>query len=228
LVVLCAVAQAYTRFEDGYADVVWNNLTGWSSYQSVKMGVEQGPDQLYGMLTNEYYDTRGTRLLYQYNTQGTTLGIGYRHWFPGKHFFGTVSVGEGVVGANAGRFDLRMGFAGYDAWEQEKTKRFTDLYGEYFYVGRASDTFASVRYRPGITLLKDETGRLWMYGVGQLWLSGTGENGTDNRLEVGPGIGYVYRGRVSFNFDLREGYVLRGTTTQRSYFNPTIVLAGNF
>ena len=252
LLSLCAGALAYPRFVEGYADGEWNNLTGWSSTQDVKVGIqhgdaEQGPlDQGYVTLLNEWYDTGGTRLqTSQSSTQGTTVALGYRHWFPGKEFYGSVTAGESVLGPNAGHIDFRAGFAGYNAWEQVKgeseqtTKarypHYTDLYGEIFYLSLAKDTFATARYRPGFILLQDkdelsgeENGRLWLYGVGQLWASGTGTNGADNRLEAGIGIGYVFHAHLDLNFDLREGDVFRGTTPERTYFNPTVVVAGNF
>ena len=218
-------ADAYHVLE-GYADACWNNLTGYSSYQHVRLGTRTGDEEFNLSLRNEWYDTRGTRLPYQYNEQGTTIGAGYRHWFPGNKFFGEVSTGVGVLGANSGRLDFRSGFAGYNAWESGK--RFTDLYGELYYVGRALDTFGSLRFRPGHILHQDTRGRLWAYGVGLLSASGTGANGTDNRIEAGAGLGYLFHGTMTANIELREGYAYRGTITSRSYFNPTAVVAGNF
>ncbi len=226
ILLLASTAFAGQRFEEFYGDVVWSKLTGFSGYDSYKSGIRDKQVDYFLNIKNEWSDTHGTDLPYQYQIQGFSAGVGGRYWFPGNKFFGTVSVGEGVSGKNTGRFDFRTGFAGYNAWQQQQ--RFTDLYGELFWVGLAGDSYLNLRFRPGKIVHQDETGRLWLYGVGQLWASGTGSNGTENRVEAGIGAGYTYAGMFSVNLELRGGDAFRGTITHRTYFNPTVVISGGF
>lgn len=223
----CAgLASTAEQFSDLYTDAVWSNLTGASTFQSARVGARSGQNEYYLSAKNEWYDTRGTRLSYQASAQGATVGVGYRRWLLGRELFAAVSAGTGVVGANAGRSDARVGLAGYTQWELGQ--RFTDLYGELFWVERADDAFLSLRLRPGMVLHRDRQGRLWLYAVGQCWASGTGESGTDNRVEAGSGLGYVYQGKVSLNIEARGGRAYRGQITERSYWNPMLIVAANF
>lgn len=221
---LGAVAGAATPYHDFYADAVWNDLTGFSTMQSARAGLRAGANDYYLYLKNEYYDTTGTDLPFQESAEGTGVGVGYRYWFPGNHLFATVSGGVNVAGKHEGEGELRAGLAGYNAWEAGK--HYTDLYGELFWVERAEDTLLNIRYRPGITLKRDDDGRLWTYGVGQLWASGSGDYGTENRAEAGIGLGYISDHGWSASVELREGYSYRGNIDDKAYFNPTIVLAG--
>ncbi|MHB9134712.1 MAG: hypothetical protein ACYDBB_26875 [Armatimonadota bacterium] len=225
LATACVLAAAVPRpFSDLYADTSWNDLTGFSTYVNARTGVRNGHNDYFVYLRNETYDTRGTDLPFREQSAGTSVGVGYRYWFPGERIFGTVTAGVTVAGSHSGEADLRAGFAGYDAWE--RGKHYSDLYGEVFWVERADDVLMTVRARPGITLRRDANGRLWTYGVGQGWASAGGDAGTENRVEAGVGLGYISDHGWSASAELRAGYAYRGEITDRTYLNPTITLAG--
>jgi hypothetical protein len=229
LVLVLAVASplvAAPTFQEGYADAVWSNLTGFSSYQRYTTGVRRGSTDYYLSLKNEWYSTKGTNLPFQYSARGTDVGVGLRYWFPGRYLSGAVSLAHGVAGANEGQSDFRAGLVGYRQWEHQR--RVNEVYGELTWVERADDLFLSVRARPGLVLNQTASGRLWAYGVGQVWASGQGENGTENRVEAGVGLGYLYRGQYTANLELRAGHSFSGTITERDYFNPMVIVAGNF
>ena len=223
---LSMMAFAGERFEDVYAEAVWSDLTGLSSIQSARVGTRNGNTDLYLTLRNEWYDTMGTDLPFQYRARGSSVGVGVRQWILNRRATIGVSVGKVIDGPEPERLDVRAGMAGYDSWEDGK--RFTDLYGELFWVSRADDAFLYLRYRPGLTLRRDENGRLWVYGVGALWASGEGDLGTENRVEGGIGLGYIYHDHLTANLELRAGHSYSGTVSDRNYLNPTVVVAGNF
>ena len=77
-------------------------------------------------------------------------------------------------------------------------------------------------------LLKNNTGTLTNYGVAQLFASGSGDIGTENRIEGGFGLGYLFDKAISLNVEMRAGYAYRGIITNRAYLNPMIVLSGSF
>ncbi len=224
IVGLLATAQAARSFQDLYADVVWENLTGLSSFQNYRLGWRDGAWEYYGFIKNEWANTHGTALP-QDESRGLTPGVGIRYWCPGHKMFLTTSYGECVLGSNVGREDFRVGAAGYDAWTHQR--RFTDLYGELFWVQYAQDAFLNLRLRPGLILRQRKNEQLWVYGVGQLWASGTGDNGTENRAEIGVGVGCIAWNRVSANFDFRVGDAFSGTIPHRHYINPMFVIATN-
>jgi len=219
-----AAAQQPEFFRDVYADAVYNRLTGFSTSQIARVGFKKGQDDLHVLFRNETFDTRGTDLPFQYAARGTSVALGYRHWFPGNRMFGTISYGTGLAGTIKDKADFRAGFAGYTDWSNGRN--FTDLYGDLFYVGVAKDTYLNLRIRPGRILRQDKDGRLWVYGVGQLFAAGSGARGTENRVEAGLGIGYLFRGKVTLNLEMRGGYAYRGDISKRTYLNPTIILAG--
>jgi hypothetical protein len=220
-----ALAQ-WKPFYDGYADVTWSRLTGSSTFLHLRGGFEKGQHQVFAFGRNETYDTRGTDLPFQYSARGTTVGVGYRYWLPGRQWFLSVTEGIGLDEANRKRNDFRVGGAGFTEWWKNEMC-VTDLYAEIFYVGRAEDVFASARVRPGKVLRRFEGGRLWAYGVGQGYISGKGTSGTENRVEAGMGLGYIFKNRFTLNAEIRRGYSFRGTISERGYWNPVIFLAGN-
>jgi len=226
LLVAAGIAFAGTRYSEAYADAVWSDLTGLSSSQSVQVGTKNGKTNLYLSLRNEWYDTTGTDLPFQYQARGTSIGAGIGRRVLNDRIVMSLSVGKVIDGPDPGKVDVRAGVSGYDSWEQDKC--FTDLYGELTWVSRADDAFLYARYRPGVTLKRDEDGRLWAYGVGALWASGEGDIGTENRVEAGVGIGYIYHDHLTANIDLRAGHSFSGAISDRNYFNPMIILAGNF
>ena len=225
-----SIAFAGVPFSAFYGDAAWSNLTGASTYDSYLSGISVKETDYYLSVKSEWSDTHGTTLPYQSELDGITVGCGAREWFYRHHFFAGVSLGEGVIGQWSGHPDLRIGGAGGNAWEHGK--RYTDLYSELFYVSRANDSSLFLRYRPGLKLTQHhEDSRFWVYGISELWASGRGLYGTENRIEVGPGLGYIfYSGAagLSANLDLCGGYSYRGSIPHRSYFNPTITVAGGF
>lgn len=226
------IEQTQTRsdskyFYELYADAVWSRLTGKSTTQLLRAGYKFGFNQdIHFYFRNEQQDTTGTDLAYQYNLRGTYAGVGYRLWFPGNKAYFTTSWSVGISGVNQKQNDIRAGVAGYDEWSSEKFV--TDVYGDCFYVDLAKDTYASLRFRPGRILSRDQNGRLWAYGILQGYASGKGVNGTENRIETGLGLGYLVGGKVTFNAEMRYGYSFRGTITDQRYWNPTFLIAGFF
>jgi hypothetical protein len=221
-----AVAAQAARFDDLYVEAVWSDLTGFSTAQQYTAGLRNGNTDLYLLAKNETFDTTGTNLPFQYSARGATIGVGARQWGLNHRAYLGISAGKAIDGPDTDKIDFRAGGAGYNNWEQGK--RFSDLYGELFYISRADDTFLNVRYRPGLTLHRDENGRLWTYLVGQVWAAANSDLGTENRVELGPGIGYIYRGYITVNLDLRAGHSFHGTITDKDYFNPVVSVAGNF
>ncbi|MHB9024719.1 MAG: hypothetical protein ACYC7E_11190 [Armatimonadota bacterium] len=223
LTVLAAHALPYTSY---YGEVVWSDLTGASSSHLLRVGLRDGPSDYHLFVRNDWFDTTGTDLPFQYSVRGTTVGIGYRYWFPGDYLYATVMVGSVVEGDFEGETDVRAGFAGYREWLHGT--RVSDLYGDLTWYSRAEDVFLNLRYRPGVILNQTDDGRLWAYGVGQVWASGEGNSGTDNRVEAGIGLGYLYKGKVTINAELRAGYSYRGAISDRTFVNPVVFIAGGF
>lgn len=211
-------------FTEVYADFAQTNLLGSSSFSRVRFGWEKDNIDYYGLINYQWANTNGSQLPYQYLFQGTSVGVGVRYWFPKKYMTAIIEYSRGVTGDVENENTLEAGFVGYRSFEKEK--EFSDIYGQFLWVSNYSDVFLNVRYRPGITLMHNSTSRLWAYIVGEIWASGQEENGTDNRIEVGPGIGYLFlNGHMSANFDLRFGHSFRGAITKENYFNPTFVLS---
>ena len=212
--------------KEGYFDAGYEKLIGVFSTQILRYGIRYGQDDLHVYVRNETLDTRGTGLPYPQAVQGSSVGLEYRHWFPGNQMFACISIGDGVGGLNQGKTDVRYGLVGYTNWVHNSW--FSDFYGELFYIALAGDTFLDARLRSGRIWHKDKQGYVWGYVVGQFWASGQDETGTENRMEAGLGIGYVFKNAISLNFELRGGYSYRGETNEKTYFNPTIILSGGF
>lgn len=222
--VLCRAGGQYV---ESYSDGMWSNLVGLSSSISIQTGIRHGRTNVYLSFNNDRVNTEGTNLPYEYRYQGVSLSAGIRQWLPGRRIYGKISYSVGVAGDNAGDENLKIGSAGYHAWERKRA--YTDLYGELFWVQRADDAFLMLRLRPGVTLHRKADSRLWTYAIAQLWASGKGENGVENRVESGAGLGYLFGGgRSTLNFELRAGHVYRGTITDRDYYNPVVLLATGF
>ena len=215
---------------EGYFDAGYERLIGTFSTQMLRYGVRYGDDDIHLYIRNETLDTRGTGLPYPQAVVGTSVGLEARHWFPGNKMYAVVSMGDGVGGLNQGKTDTRYGLAGYTSWANDRW--FGDLYGELFYIALAGDTFFDWRLRSGrkIKIYKDRS-YLWDYVVGQFWVSGQTESGTENRMEFGPGIGYMFRDAISVNLELRAGYAFRTGIDDggdRVYWNPTFIIAGGW
>jgi len=216
--------------EEGYFDLGYEKLIGTFSDQILRYGVRYGDDDLHVYVRNSTLDTRGTGLPYPQVVTGLSAGVEARHWFPGNKMYVCVSVGDGISGFNKDKTDTRVGMVGYTNWRHEKW--FSDFYGELFYIALASDTFLDWRIRSGQILkeYKDQS-YLWAYVVGQFWAAGTTVSGTENRMEFGPGIGYMFRNAVSVNFEMRAGYAFNGVVDDgghHAYWNPTLIIAGGF
>ncbi|MDR3689825.1 MAG: hypothetical protein P4L46_10635 [Fimbriimonas sp.] len=211
--------------ESGYFDAGYEKLIGVFSDQIIHAGVRYGQDDLTGFFRNTTLDTRGTGLPYPQAVQGTTIGIAARHWFPGNQMFATVETGDTIAGPFSGRTDTRYGMVGYTNWTHDKA--FTDVYGELFYIALQSDTFADLRFRSGQILTKDKDGNyFWLYLVGQGWISGRDTVGTENRVEAGPGLAYVFKKlNLSVNLEMRGGYSFKGSIPDKSFFNPTLIVS---
>ena len=216
----------FKLFYDVYGDATWSKLTGSANYQQVRYGLRQDDLDLYVYGRNESFDTSGSNLPVQFSGRGSEVGVGARYWFMNRKLFVMATAGKSISGANKDNSVYRVGIVGYD--EISNGRFFTDMYGEYVYVNLADDAFLNLRVRPGIVLNKTKDGRLWAYGLGQLWMSGKGNNGTENRIETGLGLGYVFGGMATVNFELRVGYSFRGTITDKTYFNPALVFAIGF
>ena len=228
IALLCGLALALhaVPVHSLYVDGVWSNLTGLSSSQTLRTGQRQGALEYHLYVTNEWYSTRGTDLPFQYEARGATVGVGARYWLPGNRVFLGASVGEVLTGANEGQTAARVGLAGYQEWQRDQ--RLTTLYGDLTCVRLADDTFLNVIGRHGRILRQDATGRWWIYGVGQLYASGQGANGTENRGELGLGVGTLYRGHLAAFLEARGGYSFRGAISERAYWNPTLIVAGSY
>lgn len=215
--------------EEGYFDAGYERLLGSFSTQILRYGVRYGQDDLHMYFKNQTLNTNGTGLPYPQAVTGTSVGVEARHWFPGDKIYASVSMGEGISGLDSHQADFRYGAAGYTSWANGRW--FSDLYGELFYIALAGDTFLDARIRSGQKFHVDKTGYWWHYVVGQFWVSGQVESPTENRAEVGWGVGYVFQNAISINFELRGGYAYRSGVDQgndRAYFNPTIILSGGF
>jgi hypothetical protein len=193
----------------------------------LRYGVRSGQHDVHAFFRNETLDTTGSDLPFRSVVQGTSIGAAYRYWFPGNLMFATIQYGRIIGGTDReDKDDLRVGLAGYTNSFSERY--FSDLYGDFFYVDLAEDTFLSARVRNGLVLNRSQDGVLTGYTLGQVFASGKGQNGSENRLEIGFGVGYTYRNLVSANLELRAGYAFRGTINDRSYLNPQFVISGGF
>ena len=225
LLLLLCVSQAFAvPFRDIYADAAWSDLTGLSSSQHFTWGSRDGDFATFVSLKNEWFDTRGTDLPFQYSARGSRVGVGGRYWFAENKMHASASTSYVFAGFNEGKMDNRVAVVGYDQWEQGK--RYSDLYGDLAWVDLADDVFLNVRLRKGTILARDEQKRIWVYGLGQVYASGSGDNGTENRLETGIGVGYIWRGQISANLDLRVGHSFQGDISDKDYFNPMLVISG--
>jgi len=221
-------APKWTFVKTGYFDVGYEKLIGLFSDQVVHGGVRYGQDDLTVFFRNTTLDTRGTGQPYPQTVQGTTIGLEARHWFPKNQMFATVQMGDTIAGPFLHRTDTRYGLVGYTNWTSKSS--FNDVYGELFYIAIQEDTFFDIRFRSGNILAKDKDGNyFWLYLVGQGWASGQATSGTENRVEAGPGIAYVFkRLNLSVNLELREGYSFRGPITNKVFFNPTLIVTAGF
>ena len=213
-------------FYEVYADAVSQKLTGFSTLQLLRAGYRYGQFDVHALVRNEQFDTKGTNLPFQFAARGTSAGLGVRYWMPGNKAWVTASYARGVSGFVQGKNDIRLGGAGYDAWQSDKY--FTDVYADVFYVDLAKDTFGTLRFRPGYILSKTGGNMLWAYGIAHGFVSGKGKNGVENRVEGGVGLGYRLGSNISINAEYRLGYVFRGEINQKRYTNPTIFIAGFF
>ncbi len=220
--------QTLKFIESGYFDLGYEKLIGLFSDAIVHGGVAYGDDDLTAFGRYSSLDTRGTGLPYPQAVTGTTVGFEARHWFPKHQMFATFQMGDTLSGPNKGKTDTRYGLVGYTNWVYEKW--FSDVYGELFYIPIAGDTFLDIRFRSGQTLMKDKDGNyFWLYVVGQGWAAGQGVSGTENRVEAGPGIAYVYKKlALSVNLEMRGGYSFRGPIPNPVYFNPTLIISSGF
>jgi len=210
-----------------YSEAVYNRLTGTSTAIIGRYGYRYGQHEIHGFFRNETFDSRWPPPPALCASRGGVAGVGYRYYFgPQDKAFFTASAGAGILGENVGKPDYRIGLVFGDFWE--KGKAVGDLYAEAFWVSRADDALATVRVRPGTILHRDENGRLWAYGVGQMWASQKRKSGTENRVEVGAGLGYVYKGMLSFNLEFRGGYQFAGEPSSRAYTTPWITISGGF
>ncbi|MGV3614946.1 MAG: hypothetical protein ACO1SV_06385 [Fimbriimonas sp.] len=218
--------KPYRTFFEGYFDAGVSDLIGTFSTQVLRYGVRSGQHDVHAFVRNETLDTTGTDLPFRAIVQGTSLGAAYRYWFPGNKLFATAQYGRIVAGNNKGKDDVRVGLAGFTNSSSEKF--FNDLYGDFFYIDIAKDTFLSARIRSGYIIDRPRDGVLTAYAVGQGFASGKGLSGTENRVEAGVGLGYVYKGMFSANLELRAGYAFRGTINERTYINPQFIISGGF
>jgi hypothetical protein len=218
--------KKYRTFFEGYFDAGASDLIGLFSTQVLRYGIRSGQHDVHAFVRNETLDTTGTDLPFRAIVQGTSVGAAYRYWFPENKIFATIQYGRIIGGDNRNRDDVRVGLAGFTGSQSEKW--FNDIYADFFYIELAKDTFLSARHRNGLILNRSQDGVLTTYLVGQVFASGKGQNGTENRLEGGFGIGYTYRNLISANLELRAGYAYRGTINERSYLNPQFVISGGF
>ena len=215
------------KFVEGlYFDAGAEDLIGTFTTLVARAGVRYNDDELDVYFRNETLDTRGTNLPFQSVIAGASAGVAYRHYFLKDHVFFTASDGSYFSGPNSGKGDFRLGLVGQFDWRNEKV--FTDIYTDLFYIDLVKDTILTGRIRSGVIVLKNKTGQVIGYGVAQMFASGSGSEGTENRVEAGFGVGYIFQGHISLNVELRAGYAYRGLIDNRAYLNPMIVLSGGF
>lgn len=216
--------------EEGYFDAGYEKLIGTFTDQVLRYGVRYGQDDLHLYARNSTLDTRGTGLPYPQVVTGLSVGLEARHWFPGNNSYAVGSIGDGLSGYDQGKTDVRYGLVGY--WDWANNRWFSDFYGELFYIALATDTFFDWRLRSGRKwkVYKDKS-YLWGYWVGQFWVSGKQESAPEDRVEFGPGIGYMFREAISINLEMRAGYAFEGgvdASNERIYWNPTLIIAGGW
>jgi len=209
-------------------DAGYEKLLGTFSDVILRGGIRYGQTDFTAYFRTDTLDTRGTALLYPQQVTGSSVGLELRQWFPSNKMYATVSMGQGIGGYNEGRTDTRYGLVGYADWKNGSWV--SDVYGELFYIALADDTFLDARFRSGRSLFKDSKGSyVWVYAVGQFWASGKATTGTENRVEAGPGIAYIYKPwNLSINIEAREGYSFRGPIPSPFYFNPTLIISTGF
>lgn len=200
-----------------------------------RAGLRCDQHEVHVYFRNETLDTRGTNLAYTSVIQGSSVGVDYRFWFIPNHAFFTVSDGRYLSGPNKNLNDPRAGVVGEFGWgrpyarDTGKLGTFTDIYTDAFYVDLVKDTFFSGRFRSGIVPFENNMGEVQAYGVLQAFASGTGTNGSENRIESGLGLGYLFlQKHVSLNVEMRGGYSFRGSINRRTYLNPLVILSGSF
>lgn len=224
--------RSYQPFFEGYFDAGASDLIGLFSTQVLRYGIRSGQHDVHAFFRNETLDTTGTDLPFRAIVQGTSVGAAYRYWFPDNKIYATFQYGRIFSGTNEDKDDIRVGLAGYTGNRSEKW--FSDVYGDFFYIDLAKDTFMSARVRNGLVLNSRRDSTLTGYVVGQAFASGKGQNGTENRVEAGFGVGYTFlnvlspRGAISANLELRAGYAFRGTINDRTYLNPQFIISGGF
>ena len=215
---------------EGYFDLGYEKLIGEFADAQLRFGARYGQDEVDSYVKESWLDTIGSGLPYPQAITGLSVGVDYRHWFPGNQMYAIVSLGYGLSGYDQNLPDFRYGLAGYTSWKHDRWN--ADFYGELFYVALADDTFLDGRLRAGRIWKQYKDGSfLWGYWVGQFWVSGQVESPTENRMEFGPGIGYQLKEALSVTFELRGGYTFRSDLYSdggRTYFNPTLIIAGGF
>ncbi len=228
-------------FEEGYADTVWSHRFGYSALAQYTIGLTDGSNDVFLHATYDWATTSGSSVPYQSSQSGAILWVGARHWFFNHSTWLGALYGWGLTEDRRGNYELRLGGAGFwENWDDPLYRAHgwrRETYGEAFWVEPISDGFFMARHRYGPVLAEFKKGYVWAYGVGQLNLSVSGDNGADNRLEAGIGIGYLrpftmgkYACRFTANAELREGTTLRGDTggMTHTYFTPWLGLAVGF
>jgi hypothetical protein len=209
-----------------YFDAGAEDLIGTFTTLVLRAGERYYDDELDVYFRNETLDTVGTNLPFQQVISGASVGADWRHWFLKNHVFFTVSDGYYLSGPYKDNWDFRVGAVGSFGWQSAAW--FTDIYTDLFYVDLLKDTIFTERFRSGPIIYKNKYGQVIAYGVEQGIADTLGTEGSENRAEVGFGVGYIFMGHIALNIDMRAGYAYRGEIYNRTYLNPMIVLSGSF
>ena len=227
---LCGVTAhvfAATPFTEGYAEALVSGLVGTATTVQWKAGLHEGNTDVYLLGKYSYDNTQGTNLPFQYSTQGFSIGVGARQWLIPQCLSLTASAGRILTGPNKSEDDLRLGLV-YGTYQRAGMRQ-RDWYGEAFWIGLSDDVVVTLRLRDGLLLEEDEDKRLWVYALVEPHISGSGDNGVDNRVDAGMGMGLAFlKHRVAINAELRGGFSYRGAITDRRYLDPRVVVSTNF
>lgn len=222
-----ANASDKKTFVSGYADAVWSNQYGASSFQQVNYGIRDKNQDYFLSLKNEWSDTSSGNVPWNYTLSGISAGGGIRCWDKNKNAYLSISYARGLTANRKGDDDFRVGGAGY--WYHENQRNFKETYAEAFWISIQKDTLGMIRYRDGKIISDRDGKKTSLYGIGELHLSGSGDNAADNRLEAGVGISYRPIPNAILALDVKGSKRIQGSgESSEIVFNPTITTAFSF
>ena len=196
------------------------------------MGNRQGDNDQYLFASMESSDTSGSNQLFSYGSSGLKVGVGMRHWLPGKQMFFSAEIYDTLFGDNAGDLDVKVGGAGF--WGSTKGNTFRETYAELFYTNSSEVAAFNAVHRMGrSTELSNSADKIDIYGLAQLSFSSAGKPGANgdgnNRIELGVGMRYKLGTHIAASAEMRAGTYMKAVEGRSNGFvNPVVMVTAMY